>query len=178
MSTHTLHFFCGKAGAGKSTLATKVATLTSAVLISEDIWMARLYPTELHTFEDYLKYAERLKRVVGPLVIDLLKHQNVVLDFPANTVEGRKWYRMLCTAARADHTLHYLEAPDDLCLSHIARRNEERPEGSHYLSEETFHHITSYFQAPRPDEGFHVRVHRPAEVALAEAASAEDRPSP
>lgn len=124
--------------------------------------MARLYPTELHSFEDYLKYAERLKRVVGPLVTDLLRRQSVVLDFPANTVNGRLWYRQLIASASVEHTLHFIDMPDDLCLQHIARRNHERPEGSHYLSEETFHHITSYFQGPQADEGFHVRVYRPA----------------
>ncbi|MFN7696044.1 MAG: AAA family ATPase, partial [Burkholderiales bacterium] len=38
----TLHFFCGKAGAGKSTLAARIAQETGAVLISEDVWMTRL----------------------------------------------------------------------------------------------------------------------------------------
>ena len=37
----TLHFFCGKAGAGKSTVASRLAQDHGAILISEDICMLR-----------------------------------------------------------------------------------------------------------------------------------------
>ncbi|MGC1174617.1 AAA family ATPase [Polaromonas sp.] len=37
-STPTLHFFCGKAGAGKSTIASRLAQDHGAILLSEDIW--------------------------------------------------------------------------------------------------------------------------------------------
>ncbi|RZS41900.1 AAA domain-containing protein [Limnobacter thiooxidans] len=33
------HFFCGKAGAGKTTLALGLARDQQAILISEDIWL-------------------------------------------------------------------------------------------------------------------------------------------
>jgi len=38
----TLHFFCGKAGAGKTTAARKLAREQRAILISEDQWVSRL----------------------------------------------------------------------------------------------------------------------------------------
>lgn len=34
-----LHFLCGKAGAGKSTLARRLAEQHRAVLVSEDVWL-------------------------------------------------------------------------------------------------------------------------------------------
>jgi len=153
-----LHFMCGKAGAGKSTLAASLAQQHDAVLLREDIWLARLFPDELATFADYIKYSKRIKLVVAPLVVELLARQSVVLDFPANTRESRNWFRSIFEQANCAHTLHHLDASNQLCLQRIAKRNAERPEGSHELDEATFNLVTSYFQPPLPDEGFNVRV--------------------
>jgi predicted kinase len=38
-----LHFLCGRAGAGKSTLARKMSGDCNAVLIFEDQWLVRLF---------------------------------------------------------------------------------------------------------------------------------------
>jgi predicted kinase len=164
MPTHAcLHFLCGKAGAGKSTLAQALATKHHAVLICEDIWLARLFGDQMKTFEDYRSYAQRAKTVVGPLVIDLLTAgQNVVLDFPANTRTSRAWLRSLYQAAGTAHVLHYLDVPDQTCLRRIDQRNTERPEGSHHLTEEDFVHISSFFEPPGEAEGFQIEVHTAA----------------
>ena len=158
-----LHFLCGKAGAGKSTLARSLAKQHNAVLLCEDIWLARLFPDELRDFDDYIRYSSRIKEVVAPMVIGLLGAQSVVLDFPANTPETRRWFRSIFEEARVAHTLHYVSASNALCLDRIAKRNVERPEGSHELDEATFMHITSFFEAPAPMEGFNVQLHEQAE---------------
>lgn len=155
----TLHFLCGKAGAGKSTLATALARAHAATLICEDIWLARLFGDRMQTFDDYRVYAQKLKTVVQPLAVDLLRAgRSVVLDFPANTRATRAWYRGVFEQAGCDHLLHYLPTPDALCLARIGRRNLERPEGSHHLSEEQFRHISSFFEPPEPDEGFRIQT--------------------
>lgn len=46
-----LHLLCGKAGAGKSTLAEALAATHRAILISEDIWLSRLFGDEMKTFD-------------------------------------------------------------------------------------------------------------------------------
>ena len=38
-----LCFFCGRAGAGKSTLAREMSTARRAILICEDQWLVRLF---------------------------------------------------------------------------------------------------------------------------------------
>lgn len=158
--TPTLHAFCGKAGAGKSTLAARLAQQHHAVLISEDIWLLRLFGDQMTTFDDYLRVSVRLRTVVGPLAVDLLRAgQPVVLDFQANTRALRGWFRSVFEAAPAAHVLHCLEASDALCLARIARRNVERPEGSHVISEAVFHHVTSLFEPPGADEGFNLERH-------------------
>ena len=56
----TLIFFCGKMGAGKSTLSQELASERRAVCISEDQWLAALFPQEIQNFGDYLKFSARL----------------------------------------------------------------------------------------------------------------------
>lgn len=156
----TLHFFCGKAGAGKSTIARQVANEQNALLISEDVWLARLFGDQMKTLDDYRKFALKLKSVVSPLVVDLLKSgQSVVLDFPANTQATRAWFRTVFEPAGAAHVLHLVQTPDTVCLERIGKRNVERPEGSHHLSEEDFEFISSFFELPEEAEGFHVRAY-------------------
>jgi len=158
--TPTLHFLCGKAGAGKSTLAKVLAKENAAVLISEDIWLIRLFGDQMKTFDDYFRFSEKLKNVVGPYVTDLLRlGNNVVLDFPANTKNSRLWFRSLFEESGAAHSLHFLETSDEVCLKRIDMRNIERPEGSHYLSKEDFAYISSFFEAPEDIEDFDVEVY-------------------
>ena len=110
-----------------------------------------------------MSYAQRAKTVVGPLVIDLLAAgQNVVLDFPANTRTSRAWFRSLYESAGADHVLHYVDVPDGVCLQRIDKRNTDRPEGSHHLTQEDFVYISSFFEAPGQEEGFQMEVHAAA----------------
>ncbi|MBL8344447.1 MAG: ATP-binding protein [Rubrivivax sp.] len=156
----TLHFFCGKAGAGKTTAASRIAQKHGALLISEDIWLLRLFGDEMKTFDDYVRVSAKLKAVVGPLAVDLLKAgQSVVLDFQANTQAGRGWFRSVFEQAGAAHVLHFVVASDEACLARIGKRNVERPEGSHHLTEADFIHVSSFFQAPEEAEGFNVEMH-------------------
>lgn len=158
--TPTLHFFCGKAGAGKSTVAARLAKEQGAMLISEDVWLMRLFGDQMKTFDDYIRVSGRLKAVVGPLAVDLLSAgRSVVLDFQANTKTGRAWFRSVFEQARSAHVLHFVSASDAACLARIARRNVERPEGSHHLTEEDFVQVSSFFQAPEAAEGFNVEIH-------------------
>jgi predicted kinase len=146
--------------AGKSTLSARMASDLQAILVCEDLWLSRLYPDEIQTFGDYLKYAARLKEVLAPHLVALLRQGNsVVLDFPGNVPAQRRWFRTLFEAAGADHMLHYVEAPDSLCKAQLQRRNLEKPPGSKVMTEDEFDHITSFFVPPDAAEGFNVRLH-------------------
>jgi len=158
-SNATLHLLCGKAGAGKTTLATTLASEHKAVLIAEDIWLVRLYGP-MKSFNDYRIYSQRAKTVVGPLVTDLIGlGQSVVLDYPANTRSSRSWLRSLSEPAGARQVLHYLNTPDELCVKRIDQRNIDRPEGSYHLTKEDFDYVSSFFEAPEDDEGFKIELH-------------------
>ncbi len=86
----TLHLVCGKIGAGKSTLSQQLALKPRHVLISEDAWLAALYPGEIHSIADYLQRAATLRNVLADHLRALLQAGvSVVLDFPFNTPASR-----------------------------------------------------------------------------------------
>ena len=68
----TLIFFCGKMGAGKTTQSLRLSQELNAVLISEDDWLASLYPNEITDFNAYLHFSARLKPLVKAHVQNIL----------------------------------------------------------------------------------------------------------
>ena len=56
-------------GAGKSTMAKQIATDRHAVLLSEDEWLADLFPNKISTLADYVACAQQLKRPIKKLVL-------------------------------------------------------------------------------------------------------------
>lgn len=159
MTAGTLHFFCGKMGAGKSTKAKALANENKGVLISEDKWLAALYPDQIHTFDDYREYSAKLKPLIARHVKELLLcGTNVVLDFPANTEKQRQCFSELSKSAGIVGNLVYLRASDETCLNQIAIRRTEQPAREKFDTEEMFREVTSYFQEPGEDEGFIVQV--------------------
>jgi predicted kinase len=156
----TLHFLSGKLASGKSTVAARLAEETGAVLVSEDIWLSRLFPGEISTFADYLNRAGRFRSALAPHVRALLMGgMSVVLDFGGNVPRERAWVRSLCDPGSARLVLHYVKASDDLCKRQLRRRNLEQPAGSQVTTEEEFESITKYFVAPDAAEGFDITVY-------------------
>jgi predicted kinase len=157
-SIGTLIFFCGKMGAGKSTKSQQLALDRNAVLISEDEWLASLYPGQIASFEDYIKFSSQLKPLVKSHVQNILcSGTNVVMDFPANTVSQRKWFRAIVSEIDAPHELIYLNTSEEICLKQIAQRCIERPERAKFDTEEVFHHVTSFFEEPSAEEGLNIK---------------------
>ena len=158
MST-TLHLFCGKIAAGKSTLAKRLAEQSGALLISEDDWMKGLFGPEMESFDDYIRYSARLRTVLSPHLARLLRAGNsIALDFPANTRKLRGWMRGIAEEAEVTAVLHYLDLPDDGCKARLRGRNDA---GTHAFapSETEFDLISGYFEAPEPAEGLPIVVH-------------------
>ncbi|MCG6911577.1 MAG: ATP-binding protein [Deltaproteobacteria bacterium] len=153
----TLHFFCGKMAAGKSTLAIALAKDNDAILLKEDDWLSYLYPEEITDIQEYIRYSARLKNILSGHVVSLLSHGvSVVLDFPANTKDQRNWFRSIYERANASHLLHFVDVSDAICKRQLKERSKDKPEGSAFTSDAEFDAITKYFQAPSEDEGFDI----------------------
>ena len=153
-----LHLVCGKIAAGKSTLASQLAVHPSIVLISEDVWLSRLFPDEILTVDDYIRCSRRLRDAMGEHVGALLcAGVSVVLDFPANTVQIRRWMRGISDGAGVGHELHYIDVSDELCKARLKKRNQD---GEHEFAatEAEYDILTAYFMPPTPDEGLNVTI--------------------
>lgn len=154
-----LHMVCGKIASGKSTLTRQIAAQPRTVLISEDDWLARLYPNEIHAIADYVRCAGRLREAMaGHIAALLAAGTSVVLDFPSNTLATRGWARSVFEAAGAAHRLHYLDVPDEVCKARLRARNAA---GEHPFetTDAEFDQITRHFVAPTAEEGFHLVRH-------------------
>jgi len=156
----TLHLLCGKIASGKSTLAARLGAEPGCIILSEDQWLAALYPDQLHSVADYVRCAALLKNAFTPHLLALLTAGvSVVLDFPANTQANRGWMMSLITRSAAQHQLHYLDLPDDCCKARLHARNQS---GEHLFAatEQQFDLITRYFEPPQASEGFNLVYHR------------------
>lgn len=159
MKKGVLTFFCGKMGAGKTTKSREISQERNAVLLSEDEWLASIYPNSINTLDDYIEYSGRLKPQMKKLVQSILASgTNVVMDFPANTIPQREWFKSIFSEIQAPHELIYIDQPNEICLGQIEKRRLEQPERAATDTEEMFELVTKYFVAPTFDEGFNTTV--------------------
>ncbi|WP_428240792.1 AAA family ATPase [Gynuella sp.] len=159
MNKGLLTFFCGKMGAGKTTKAREVALERNAVLLSEDEWLSSIYPNSIKTLEDYIERVGLLKPQMKKLVQSILATgTNVVMDFPANTIPQRAWFKSIFSEMQAPHELIYIDQPNEICLGQIAKRRIEQPHRAATDTDEMFEGVTRYFVAPTAEEGFNITV--------------------
>ncbi|WP_341366937.1 ATP-binding protein [Yoonia sp. BS5-3] len=154
-----LHMLCGKPASGKSTLAARLGQASGTIIISEDDWLNALFIGELTSLSDYTRCMTKLRTVMGPHVVSLLKAGNaVVLDFQANTLAARRWLRQIIDESGAAHQLHVLDVSDAACLKRLRARNAA---GDHpfALSAPQFHQLAKHFVMPGPNEGFDIVMH-------------------
>lgn len=159
MTQPTLHLFCGKMAAGKSTLAASIAAEEGAILLNEDNWNNLLWPGEIRTIEDYADRAGRLRKVLFPMLVEMLRSgMSVVLDFPGNTRRQRAGLISLSQAAGVGHVLHLIETSDEECKRRLKIRNAS---GEHPFAptEAEFELFSSYFELPSSDEGLMIIKH-------------------
>ncbi|RRC96760.1 ATP-binding protein [Amphritea balenae] len=157
MKKGELIFFCGKMGAGKSTKASEISQDRNAVLLSEDEWLESLYPNKVSSLYDYVKYSNLIKPQIKKLVQSILATgTDVVMDFPANTISQREWFREIYAEVGAPHHMVYLDIPNNICLEQIAQRRIDQPQRAATDTVEMFEAVTKFFAAPKPEEGFNI----------------------
>lgn len=159
-TTAMLYLICGKIAAGKSTFAKKLSQQPGTVLVSEDFWLASLYPGQIASLEDYARCSAQLRAAMALHIAAVLQAGvSVVLDFPSNTLATRAWARELIENSAAAHELHYLDVADELCKARLHARNAS---GEHPFetTEAQFDLFSRYFVVPQESEGFHIIHHQ------------------
>ena len=156
-----LYLLCGRAGAGKSTLAREISTDKKAILFCEDQWLARLFDGA-PTLEAYLERRGRIRMLLAEHVPDILKSgHSVVFDFGGNSVRDRSWVRSLSESADAMHELHYIIADEAFCWLRVAERNRTKHVGTYWgdVSKDQVDAVNRYFQPPTAAEGWLIVEH-------------------
>lgn len=152
-SAASLHFLCGKIASGKSTLAQQLVREQQAVLLSEDTWLAALYPGQITQLADYIEKSRLLKSALELHLVTLLRQGvTLVLDFPANTPVQRRWLKGLAEQAGCSYCCHVLDVSDEECKRRLAARNLNG-ENLFATSAEQFDLITAHFSYPSEEEG-------------------------
>lgn len=116
----------------------------------------------IEDIQQYLAAARRIRSVMAPLAVDLLKlGTSVVFDFAGNTARDRAWVRSIFEEAQADHLLHVLDVDDATCSARVKQRNELQPPGVFFgvVTEQQLEQVNRFFDPPRSNEGFRVVVH-------------------
>ena len=134
---------CGLPGAGKTTFARDLADRVGAVRLSADEWLDFL---QIGRSE---RTREQVEALQWKLAQDLLARGLIVI------IEWGTWARSerdaLRTGARAlgaAAELHFLDAPIDVLLERLHRRNRESPP----ITRGELLRWTQLFEVPAPDE--------------------------
>lgn len=151
-----LYLLCGMPGAGKSTLAARLAREHSAFLLSPDEWIARLEP-------DSAGRDDELRDCVLALQFDLSMRllsigTSVVWDHGCWSRGERDRARIAADAVGADYELWWLDTPIDEIKKRLVARNKALPPYSFEVTPEDIDAWLPMFEAPQAGEPGVTRV--------------------
>ena len=139
-------------GAGKSTLAREIANQPSTVLISEDDWLSKLFPGQIHSLKDYQRYSQQIKPLISEPAQQLLgQGVSVVLDFPANTKAQRQWLLSISGPIDSEHQCYFVDRPDEVCIEQLLKRANPNTD-----TVEMFRAVSQHFTRPAASENLNL----------------------
>jgi len=128
----TVHIICGPLGAGKTTVARRLAQTQGALRFSLDEWVMQLFGTEAPhpmVFEWWVERCSRCSKRIWSVCRDVLGQGfDVVLDFGFPGLAHREEYRALAAEAGATVHLHIVDADVALRRQRVRERNRDQRE--------------------------------------------------
>jgi hypothetical protein len=147
----TAHLIHGYLGAGKTTLARRLERERSAIRLTPDEWMSRLFGPDPHA-ETFRAKETAILELMEPLWSKCLSQGvDVVLDFGFWRRIQRDRVRRLAGEVGANAVLYHVTCDDSEARRRIAGRNTRDSEGL-YIAPETFDVLRPEFEALEPDE--------------------------
>lgn len=149
-----VYLVSGQIGSGKTTYSKYLEEKTGAIRFSPDEWMLKLYPHRISN-EEFDYYFFKCCEIAWSVAEKLIKKNlDIILDFGFWTKLGRNSYMKKIKAANAECKLFYIYCPEGIIQERIRKRNDEKPEGCFYISDEAFNYFSPGFEPPSQDEIF------------------------
>lgn len=155
----TVHALVGLPGAGKTTLARRLASNGSAVRFSLDEWMLRLY-TLPYDAGDYVRLLPACQALMLDLASQVLAAgTDVVLDWNHFSPEKRAASAAWADVAEAQYVVHHVTTTLEDARQRLAMRTEQRDASSHPIHPEDLEHSLTFLIPPSEEEGHQIERH-------------------
>jgi predicted kinase len=146
---NTLYFTCGLPGSGKTTIARLIEQETSALRLTGDDWMHRLYPGISTAEAETGPNRGRVESLQWQIALRALAIGcNVVVDWGVWSKAERDICHAEARATGAKVVLCLLAPPFEELWSRVARRNAQLPEGAFAIQREDLLRWQGLFQKP------------------------------
>jgi len=150
-----LHLICGLPGAGKTTLANKIAQETGAIRFCPDDWIKNIWKEKAET--DGNSYRENVEQLQWELAKNLLGNNiDVIIEWGTWGQSEREKLRDEARAIGAKVKFYYLDVPREVLRVRMLERNKIKDSNEFYIPEneiETFlNNCCISMQKPTSDE--------------------------
>ncbi|MGO7039975.1 AAA family ATPase [Rhizobium acaciae] len=164
----TLYLTCGLPGSGKTSLAKIIEQEASALRLTGDDWMHKLYPGISTPEAETGPCRERVESLQWQIALRAIRLQcNVVVDWGVWSRAERDICRQEARAAGARVVLCFLDVPLDALWDRVSRRNAELPAGTFDISRADLLRWCKLFEPPTAEElALYDRQSLPAIAAL------------
>jgi len=148
MTAARLILLCGLPGAGKTTLARRLAADLAAIRFCPDEWLTDL---GIDLFD--VRARDRLERRLWQHTQDLLRRgQIVILEYGFWSHSEREEKRLFARGIGAGVELRFLDVPFEELVRRVEARNRAGHPGSVLLTRELLADYRPLFEAPDADE--------------------------
>lgn len=149
----TLYFTCGLPASGKTTLAKIIELETSALRLTGDDWMHKLYPGISTPEAETGPCRARVESLQWEIAMRAIRlNCNVVVDWGVWSRAERDTCREEARAAGAKVVICFLNVPFEVLCNRLEQRNANLPAGTFHITLADLARWWKLFEAPTAEE--------------------------